>query len=62
MLKNKFRHIIFHSNLYERPETLVKTNSIADIKNMSEAYYKDTRITLIEEVLVPFLTLTLNLI
>ena len=47
--------MIFHSYLYERPETLIKTNSIADFKNMYEAYYKDTRITLIEVVLVvPF--------
>ena len=62
MLKNKLGHIIFHSYLYERSETLIKTNSVAQFKNMYEAYYKDTRITLIEVVLVPFLTFTLNMI
>ena len=42
-------------------ETLIKTDAVADLKNMIQAYYKDSRTTLTQEVLVPFLLLTLNM-
>ena len=40
---------------------MIKTNSVADFKNMYKAYYKNTRIALTEVVLVPFLALILNM-
>ena len=53
--------MLFYCNLQERPEALIKTDPVADFKNIKEANYKDTRITFTEAILVPFLYLTLSM-
>ena len=59
--KSRPRHILFYCHLKEKPEALVRMESVADFKNTKEATYKDTRITLTEAILVHFLSLTLNM-
>ena len=48
--------------LEERPEVLLKANSVTDFKNMFQGTYKDTWLTLTETVLLSFLPLTLNMV
>ena len=48
--------------LEERPEVLLKADSITDFKNMFQGIYKDTRLTLTETVLLSFLWPTLNMV
>ena len=48
--------------LEERPEVLLKADSITDFKNMLQGTYKDTRLTLTETVLLSFLSPTLNMV
>ena len=50
------------SCLEERPEVLLKADSVTDFKNMFEGIYKDTRLTLTETVLFSFLSPTLNMV
>ena len=46
----------------ERPEVLLKVDSIRDFKKMFQGTYKDTRSTLTETVLLSFLWPTLNMV
>ena len=48
--------------LEERPEVLLKVDSVTDFKNMFQGNYKDTRLTLTETVLLSFLWPTLNMV
>ena len=48
--------------LEERPEVLLKADSITDFKNMFQVIYKDTRLTLTETVLLSFLSPTLTMV
>ena len=49
------------SCLQEKPEVLLKTDSITDLKNTYQTNYKDTRIIVTEIVPVFFFSLTLNM-
>ena len=48
--------------LEERPEVLLKADPVTDFKNMLQDIYKDTRLSLTETVLLPFLSPTLNMV
>ena len=48
--------------LEERPQVFLKAYSVTDFKNVFQGTYKDTRLTLIETVLLLFLSLTLNVV
>ena len=48
--------------LEERPEVLLKADSVTYFKNMFQGTYKGTRLTLTETVLLTFLSPTLNMI
>ena len=46
----------------ERPEILLKADSVIDFKNMFQGTYKETRLTLTETVLLSSLWPTLNMV
>ena len=48
--------------LEERPQVLLKADSVTDFKNMFQGTFKDTRLTLTETVLLSFLSPTLNMV
>ena len=48
--------------LEEGPELLLKADSVTDVKKIFQGSYKDTRLTLIETVLLSFLSRTLNMV
>ena len=48
--------------LEERPEVLLKADSVTDFKNMFQGTYKETRLTLTETVLLSSLWPTLNMV
>ena len=48
--------------LEERPEVLLKANSVTDFKNIFQVTYKDTRLTLTETVLLSILSPTLKIV
>ena len=48
--------------LEERPEALLKADSITDFKNMFQVIYIDTRLTLTGTVLLSLLSQTLNMV
>ena len=48
--------------LEERLEVLLKVDSVTEFKNIFQDIYKDTRLTLIETVLLCFLWLTLTMV
>ena len=57
----KTRRYLLPVNLEERPEVLLKADSITDFKNVLQGTYKDARLTLTETVLLSFLSPTLNM-
>ena len=48
--------------LLERPEVLLKADSVTDFRNTFQGTYKDTRLTLTETVLLSFPWPTLNIV
>ena len=40
--------MLIHCHLQESPKALIKTDYVADIKNMYQAYYKGNRMVLTE--------------